>query len=294
MQRRSFTQISFLIVLLSIVTILVEFTSYYFFASAYPVLGISAFLSILCCHILLEQTGTYEACFIYTFLTVFISLIVTALTYFSSDQSTFIIYSNLLNGIVALNWLIPSIHCFIRYMTGYGSRIKQYSAFYRNNSIIFLLFYLAILIYGSFSKDAFPWVYRAVIWEDTANFTPFLVLSRQIEDYLYGMIPLSDIFEYVGSRILFFLPYGYYIALLTRRKSRLIKYLSFLILPLMVEVFQYFFFISRCDLDDVIYAYIGAILGSVLFYLTNAIFHGISGKEFLEREHYYGSSSLHF
>lgn len=294
MQRRSFTQISFLIVLFSIVTILIEIICYYFFASIYPVLGSSAFLSILCCHILLEQSGTYETCFIYTLLTVFISLIVTVLTYFSPDHSAFIQHSNLLNGIVALNWLIPSIHCFIRYMVGYGSRIKQYPTFYRNNSIIFVLFYLVILIYGSFSKDAFPWVYRAVMWEDTVNFTPFLALSRQIEDYLYGIIPLSDIFEYIGIRILFYLPYGYYIALLTRRNPRFVKYVSFLILPLIIEVFQYFFIISRCDIDDVIYAYIGGILGSVLFYLTNAIFHGITGKDFLERENYYGSSSLHF
>ncbi|MBE5966713.1 MAG: hypothetical protein E7255_07065 [Lachnospiraceae bacterium] len=290
MQRRSNIQMSSLIVLLSILTILIELSAYYFFASPYPVLGIASFVSILCCHILLEKSTTYESCFTYTLLTVFIILTVTILTYFSADRTSFISYSHLLHAILALNWLVPSIHCFLRYMTGYGTRINQYPAFYRSNSIIFILFYLGILIYGSFAEDAFPWAYRAVMWSNTANYTPFLVLARQIEDYLYRIIPLRDIFVYLGVRILIFAPYGYYVTLLTRKNSRLLKHLLFLLLPLLIEVFQYFLFTARCDIDDFIYGFLGGLLGSLLFYLTDRIFHSISGRTFLERERTYGST----
>lgn len=296
MLRRSYIHISSLIVILSIITILVEFSSYYFFESMYPVLGISGLVSILCCHILLQQSTTYESCFIYTLLTVFISLTITILTYFSADHTSFICYSSLMNGIVALNWLIPSVHCFIRYMTGYGVRINQYNSFYRNNSILFLFFYLAIIAYGSFVEDAFPKIYRAVIWADTVNYTPFLALARLIEDYLYGIIEMRDILVYLGSRILIFVPYGYYITLLTRKHSRLLKHLLFLLFPILIEFLQYFFFIARCDIDDIIYGFLGGLLGSILFYLTNQIFRTISGKRFLEKESIYGSSNryLHF
>ena len=295
MQRRSYIQISSLIVFLSIITILIELTAYYFFASFYPVLGIASFVSILCCHILLEKSSTYEACFTYILLIVFIILTVTVLTYFSADHSSFIPYSYLLHAIIAVNWLIPSVHCFIRYMTGYGTRINQYNTFYRNSSIIFLLFYLGILIYGSFAEDAFPWAYRAVMWADTANYTPFLALAKQIEDYLYRIIPLRDILVYLGIRILIFVPYGYFVTLLTRKKSHLLKHLLFLIFPVLIEVLQYFLLIARCDIDDIIYGFLGCLLGSLLFYLTDRIFHMISGRNFLEGEHTYGSTRyVHF
>lgn len=289
MQRSIYIKVTSLTVFLSILTILLEFSAYYFFASWYPTLGISCLISILCCHILLQQSATYEACFIYTLLTVFISLTVTVLTYFSANHTSFITYSNLLNGITLINWLIPSLHCFIRYMTGYGTRIQHYNTFYRNNSIIFIVFYIGIIAYGSFAKDAFPKIYRAVMWGNTANFTPFLALAKQIEDYLYGIIPMRDIFIYLSSRILAFVPYGYYIALLTRKRTRWLKHFLFLLFPLLIEVLQYFFFISRSDIDDIIYGFLGCLLGSILFYLTNKIFHAISGKDFLERESYYGS-----
>jgi len=294
--RSVYIKVTSLTVFLSILTILLEFSAYYFFAAWYPILGISCLVSMLCCHILLQQSNTYESCFIYTFLTVFISLIVTVLTYFSANHTSFIIYSHLLNGITLVNWLIPSVHCFIRYMTGYGVRIQHYNTFYRNNSIIFIIFYLGIIAYGSFSKDAFPKIYRAVMWADTVNFTPFLALAKQIEDYLYGIIPMRDIMIYLSSRILVFVPYGYYIALLTRKHSRLLKHLLFLLFPLLIEVLQYFFFISRSDIDDIIYGFLGCLLGSILFYLTNKIFRAISGRNFLERESFYGSFNryLHF
>lgn len=289
MQRRSYIQISSLIVFFSIITIVLEFLAYYFFASFYSVSVVSCLISILFCHILLQRSTTYEACFVYTLLTVFISLTITVLTYFSADHGSFIPYSNLLKGIIAINWIVPSVHCFIRYITGYGTRIHNYNIFYRNNSIIFILFYLGIIAYGSFAKDAFPMVYRAVIWQDTVNYTPFFALAGQIEDFLYDIIPISDIFIYLGSRILIFVPYGYYITLLTRKHSRFLKHICFLLLPIVIEILQYFFFISRCDIDDIIYGFLGSLLGSVLFYLTNWITRVASGKNFLERESFYGA-----
>jgi glycopeptide antibiotics resistance protein len=138
------------------------------------------------------------------------------------------------------------------------------------------------------------WSYQGTL--TSVNIVPFEVITIQIEEYLYGIVPLNNIVIYLLSRITAFIPYGFIIALLLRRKNRLPKYASLLILPIVMEVLQYFIFPTRCDIDDVIYAFLGGILGSVLFYLLNVIFRSVTGKEFLMRnsDYRYSGGALHF
>lgn len=292
MQRRSYTAISSLIVFLSIITILVQFASYYFFASAYVFWGIACVISILCTHILLEQTLTYESIFIYSILTLFISLIVTVLTYYANEQSI-IPYTAALFGIVAVNWLIPTSHCFVRNMLDYGVRLEGFQAFYRNNSLVFILFYFGIFLYGAFSAVSYPWDYPMVT--ESFNYIPFFSVSTLIENHIMGQ-PLGDIFIYLLSRILIYIPYGFYAALVLRRQSRVLRLFALLLFPLLIEVLQYFLLPVRCDIDDVIYGLIGGFLGALWFHLMNAIFRAVSGKNFLAKDSdfRYSHSSLHF
>lgn len=293
MRRRSNMEISSMIVFLSIISILIQFGAYYFFASTYIILGISGAVVILCTHILLEQSLTYEACTVYTILTLFISIIITFLTYLGTDTSL-IPFTNTLYGIIAVNWLVPTAHCFIRNMFDYGIRIKKFQSFYRNISIIFILFYIGILIYGSFGEDAFPLIYH--MKSGGLNFTPFWSIATYIEDYLNHMIPLSDILTYLLSRILTYIPYGFYGILILRNNSKFIRFIFLLLLPSAIELFQYFIIPARCDIDDVIYSFIGGVIGALLFHMTNAIYRGVSGRDFLSKDSdfRYSNSSLYF
>jgi hypothetical protein len=197
-------------------------------------------------------------------------------------------------GIAFINWFIPMLHCFLRHMLDYGTRIEDFIDFYRNISIVFILFYFVAIIYGAFVRDAFPWAYPVIT--EAPSFAPFEVLATQIEGYLYDYVSLSEIVNYLLSRILTFVPYGFYISLLLRRQTRLPRFFALLLLPFIIEVMQYIFVPASCDIDDLIYAMVGGILGSVLFYLVNIIFHVFSGREFLAREndYWYSGSSLHF
>lgn len=293
MQKRSHIETASLVVILGIITILAQFTAYYFFSSVYIVIGIACLVTALCTHILLEQTLTYQSCFIYLLLTVFISLLIVFLT-FSGDNQDIIPYTDMMLGIVAVNWFIPSLHCYLRNMLDYGSRIEEFTPFFRNTGILFNLFYFGIVLYGTLAKDVFPWAYRAL--PDQANFTPFWSVATQIEDYLNHMIPLGDIFIYLASRILLYIPYGYYSTLLLRRHSRLARFLSLFLLPILIEALQYFLIPIRCDIDDIIYGFIGGLVGALLFHLNNLIFHAISGKPFLAKDSdfRYSNNSLHF
>lgn len=293
MQRRSSIQISSLIVFLSILTIIVQFTAYYFLSSNYFILGISCLISFLCCHVLLEQSFTYESCMVYSVLTLFVSLIVTLLTYLSKNNTEFP-FTMTLVGISFINWLIPNFHCFLRYMLDYHSRWNNYSKFYKSTNILFFIFYIGLIIYGSFAKNAFPWAYK--IATPSVNFTPFLILSAHIEDYLYGLIPISDIFAYIFSRLLIYIPYGFYCTLLLRKKPIITRLFILFLLPFLLEVVQFFVFPVRCDIDDLIYGFLGGILGGLSFLIINLIFKAISGKDFLIKNntYRYAHSSLHF
>ncbi len=284
MQRRTSIQISTFITLLGILTVLIQFAAYYFINQFLIIWGISFLVSMICCHILLEQTTTYEACFNYSLFTLFVSLIINAVTYFGELQS-FLPYTMPMLGIAVINWLIPMFHCYLRYMLDYGTKIEAFHGFYRNQSIVFAILYLAALLVGAFITDSFQWAYP--LESGSRNFMPFGVLSTLIEDYLYDYIPLSDIVIYLVTRITIYIPYGFYITLLLRRQSRLARFLALLPLPALIEILQYFLVPRHCDIDDLIYAIIGGILGSVLFYLLGLIFRSVSGKEFLAKEHEY-------
>ncbi len=293
MQRRTQVQASSLIILLSIITIIVQFAVYYFFSAFYIIWGVSILMCILSCHILQEQTSSYEACFNYSVLILFISAVITLLSFLGRGES-FLPYSGGMLGILLINWLIPCIHCFLRNMLDYSTRFEDYRTFYRNDSILFFIIYIGILLYGSFAKTAFPWAYTGSL--NYANILPFEAITIQIEDYLYGLLPLSDIIVYLACRIFLYVPYGYQMTFLLRKQGKLIRLTALLILPFLIEIFQYILIPGRFDIDDIIYALIGGILGSLLFYLCNLIVRVITGRDFLSRDNDYpfSNNKIHF
>lgn len=280
MQRRSNMHSTTLLILLSMITIVLQFSIYYFSATTYIILGVSGLILFLCCHILLEYSASYEVCFHYSLLNLFISSIIILLSYLGNGQS-FLPYSGAMSGIAVLNWLIPSLHCFLRYMLDYGTKVDDYLSFYRYHSILFGICYLGTIFFAAFSSF-FSWAYPYPAPE--VNFIPFNIISALIEDYLYGMISLPEIIRYLTFRILPLLPYGFYIILIFRRTNRLWRLAALLFLPLLIEVLQLFIIPSRCDVDDVLYGLIGGLLGSLFFYLVNILFRSFTGKDFPEKD----------
>ena len=293
MQRRTNIQVSSLIILLSIITIIFQFVVYYYFVAFYVIWGVAILSTLLCCHILLEHTSTYEVCHNYSTLILFMSLIFILLSYLGDNQ-TFMPYTGNMLGIALINWLVPCLYCFLRNMLDNGTRFEDYNIFYRNHSLLFFFAYAGILLYAMFAEGAFPIAYKGTL--DVPNVIPFEVITILIEDYLYGIIPLSDVLVYLFIRILIFLPYGFQISLLLRRRSRLLRLVMLILPPMVLELMQYFIISYRCDIDDVIYALIGGALGSILFHLCNLIFRTFTGKNFLanDMDYPFANSKIHF
>lgn len=292
-QRRTNLQISSTIIILSILTIMLQFTAYYLFEAFYIVWGISCLISVLCCHIALQQAASYEACYCFSLLTIFISLVITGVVYLG-DVQTFLPFTGVMIGIVIINWLIPVLHCIIRYIFDYSTRVDDFYIFYRNISIIFLLFYLGLLFYASFANNSFGWAYP--VKATSFNLLPFETIATLIEDYLYGLSSLNIITTYLLCRILIFVPYGFYIRLILYNQTRLKRLFAIMLLPFFIELMQYIIIPTRCDIDDIIYAAVGSVIGSLAFFLFNLIVRAITGRDFLikNNDYHFAHNSLHF
>lgn len=280
MQRQSYNKLSTVIILLSIMTITLQFGVYYFISVPFIILGVSSLLSLLCCHILLGQSSSYDACFNYSMLNLFISSVIILLSYPGTHES-YLPYSGSMLGIAIINWFVPSVYCFLNYMFDSGIKVDDYISFYWNDTILFGICYLGIILYSSFSTT-FPWAYPYN--PTTPNFILFHTIAAQIEDYLYGVIPIKDIVIYLSLRIVPLVPYGFYLTLILRSRSRLWRLVALLFVPFLLEILQFFIIPNRSDIDDIIYGIAGGLLGSLFYYLLNTIFRLFTGKEFLEKD----------
>lgn len=293
MQRRANMQASSLIILLSILTILVQFISYYLFDSVLVIWLLAILVGSICCHILQQKTITFTSCFYYSVLNIFMSLIFIVMSYGNSNSP--LPYTGTMLGIAMINWMVPAISGIVRHILEYGVKLEDYNDFFRNTSAVFILFYTCLFIYGSFWANAFPWFYQEIAAK--ANFLPFQIISTQIENYyLDGSTSLTTILTYLLPRVFLYIPYGFFVAILLRKYTLLYKLIAIISFPFVIELLQYFIINKRCDIDDFIYAIIGGILGSLVFFFINLLFNALTGKDFLGRESSfrYMSHLLHF
>ncbi len=292
MQRSSFN-IATSIILFSILTVLAQFGAYYFLGPSIGVYCIAALLSLLFSHAFLVRTLSYESCFSYSLLNIFLCAIIIALSYLGNKDSLQAYPSELMIFLI-LNWIIPLLYCIIRNLTDRSLKYTNFRIFYRNINLVFAVFYIGILILVLFLKNKSLVLYYTDF--QSVNLVPFLTLATLIEDYLNGYASLGTIAIYLAQGIALFIPYGFYATLLLRYQSRLLRILVLLILPLLVEILQRVFLLGKGDLDDVILGFLGGIIGAVIYHILNRIYRIFTDEDFLYgRPHRpYSGSSLHF
>ncbi len=292
MQRSSISNATF-IILFSILTVLAQFGVYYFSGTVILNFCIAALVCLLFSHIFLEQTLSYDSCFSYSLLNIFICTVIIMLSYFSNKDSLLPFKPELILFVI-LNWCIPLLYCIIRNLTDRSSKYSDFKAFYRNINLVFILFYIFLLVILLFLNNI--GFVRTYTGAKTANFIPFLTIATLIEDYLNGYIKFGVALPYFLQGILLFLPYGFYAILLLRYKGRLIRLLALLVLPALVELLQQIFHLGRVDVDDIILGLLGGFIGALLYHTLNRIYRIFTDEDFLYERHYYSfsSNSLHF
>lgn len=289
--QRSSSHLTTIALLLSILTITVQFSTFYFLGSTIITFGLTALFILLFSHILLEKFLSYESCFSYILLNLFISFIIILLSYFGGEDSA-LSYESGLAFFILLNWLVPSVYCIIRCLFDRGPKYSHFNSFYRNISIVFMLFYIGVFVYILFiSKNS-----SDISDSKSINIIPFVTIATFIEDFIRGNVHIREFIPYFINGIVLFLPYGYFITLLLRYYGRLTRAFALFILPVLVEVIQGVFLLGKVDIDDIIMAVIGGFLGALCYHIINSIFRSVTDEDFMsERSSYsYYNSNLHF
>lgn len=290
MQRNS-VHLTTIIILLSILSLSIQFITYYFFGGTLITFSLTSIIILLFSHILLEQFLSYENCFSYLLLNLFMSFIVIIFAYYGGEDFVLSYQPDLFIFIV-LNWIIPVIYCIFRNLFDRGPKFMYFIQFYRNTSIIFLIFYTGLLITLLFTNNNTDNVSGMISFQ----FIPFVTIATVIENYIIGQIALDALISIFIISILLFVPYGYYCALLLRYFGRLTRIVALLILPILVEVLQSVLRFSKGEVDDIILAFIGALLGVLCYNILNSIFQSVADEDFLSdrSSHSYYRSNLHF
>jgi glycopeptide antibiotics resistance protein len=282
-----------LIILSSIISVTIQFGLYYFLGISVLTFVFSGFLILICSHIFLELTISYESIFSYTLLNTLVCLIIIGLSFFNEGTS-FINFHPLLLLFVILNIFLPIIYGILRTLLDNGQKYINFKSFYYNCCYLCIVIYIGIIVNLLFLNNSNYIIYYSDFGK--INFIPFLTLATLIEDYMGGFMSLASIANYLLIGIIIYVPYGFFISLFLRKQRKIVKFLYLFMLPLSIEVLQLILLLGKCDIDDIILGVIGGIIGTFLYYLQNLIFRFVKDEDFLSQRSRYSfyRNDLHF
>ncbi len=266
------------VILFSILTIVLEFAAYYLLKLSPVTFIITGLMALIITHVVLTLGYQFEACFSYQLLHVLIWGIVLFLLH-TGNGSDFIQFSPLLFLFPAIHWGICVLYCIFRNLMDESTRFTNFKGYFIGSSIVFLLLYFVFLCYWLFlnnTDNSYQSDLKAV------NFVPFLTLAGFITDFIDKELTLSQILAFLADRIFVYLPYGFFIILLARRNTRLVRFALLLLFPVAVEVLQRLLLLGKGDLEDVLYGLLGAFVGGLCYHLLNRIYDNYKGENFLE------------
>ncbi|WP_125604263.1 VanZ family protein [Lapidilactobacillus bayanensis] len=129
---------------------------------------------------------------------------------------------------------------------------------------LFVFYVLLLLALTVFRGIYFPWQIKLYLHRSLSeiNLTPF-VETLKLQN---GLSNLDFIYNLYGN-IAWFVPFGFLLPLLRRKRGFLITVFSGAVLSLMIETIQFFIGTGVTDIDDLIFNTTGALLGYLLFWL---------------------------
>lgn len=146
------------------------------------------------------------------------------------------------------------------------------------NLLFFLmfLFYMVILIKIVLLRDTSLSSLPEHFSADYQGFRSLNLVPFQTFRTLASMISSGRLlwaFSNIAGNALIFLPYGYLLSLLGKKKYAPLKIiLTAAVLSILFEVLQYRFYLGSADIDDVILNILGTCLGILCFRLISVIF----------------------
>lgn len=281
MERRSI-KITTFVFFISLFLVGAEFGVYYFVDKFWPVGLVTVLGSLIVSHIFLESSLTYDTCFLFSLMSMLFSSILTASVYFG-QTGNIIVYREYVQFIIYANWLFPLLYSIFRCLFDRGPRFVCFNSYFWKTNILFGVFYLWNLVsHTVISPLRLPYGFD----QKGISFIPFLTTATHIEDFIYTGNGIGSLIGYIIHILILFIPMGFYIALLLKKYSFLLKGFLIFLIPVAFESVPY---VTQgiANIDSCFYRFFGLLIGILLYQILNAIFQHVTGEDFLyERNKY--------
>ena len=192
--------------------------------------------------------------------------------------------SNVMLLACVLSWFLPVLYaCLFTWIEG-SPALVRFSVFYKKAAVFFYVVYFVFLIYWSMVISRVPKN------EITIQMIPFATFAAYVDGILSETVPVERLLHFLAERVIMFLPYGFFVAMVGRKLHSLLRLGLVLFLPIVTELLQYLFSVNSFDMDDMIFAFLGGMIGIVSFVVFNVVFQKTTGKNFdgseVERDYY--------
>ncbi len=275
--------ISSLVLLLSLISLLAEITIYYFIPFHWICVICAGLFSLAISHFTLESSLNYRYNFLHSAFMVTGSLIFSVIIY-SIQPNEWIQYDFSMVILVLVNWLLPFLYNSIRDLTDHGPRFDGYGDFFHRMSIVFLILVVFTVIKQYFLTPIFP-PYEELPF-GANNFVAFMATGIYIENALRQQISLFPLWIYILQLICIGIPIGFFCRVYLDKLFFLFRLFIYIAIPILLEILQYITGLGRGHIDDVAFSLIGILIGIITYYILNTIYHSVSNREFtLSRGH---------
>lgn len=164
-----------------------------------------------------------------------------------------------------LSFGVPVLYAVVAaWIRGAAANSGFYSFFVAATGLFYLV-YFALIIYGVF-------FYAKSETGQMVQLIPFATLAAYIDAIIQGTIDGQALVSYLLYQGAFFIPFGFFVALIGQRFHVLLRLLLLALLPAVIELVQLTLHLNRCDVDDFLFAFIGGLVGMLLFFLFNELF----------------------
>jgi glycopeptide antibiotics resistance protein len=183
-----------------------------------------------------------------------------------------------------ITWLVPVLYATIYTWANGNTEIAGFAKFYSRALVLFYLVYFALMVYGTFANRT------AAEAGNDAQWIPFATFAALVNGVMKDTVSVARVLEFLLNRIVFFLPYGFFIGLVCRKLHGVLRVFLLVFLPVALEAVSLLFRWDTCDIDNVIFRFIGALLGFVSFLVFDLAFQHFTARHFngseISRDYY--------
>ncbi len=270
------------VVLTGVLAFLLQFLAYYLIEAEWLEILVAALITLLGCGVVHFITKEQEEVFGYLVVPCVFSGIVGLLVPYSEVPLFPSASTALCSCFFA--WMIPVLYVVaVTFVLGTHG-VAGFARFFRYAMSFFYVIYFGLMIYG-----VFFWQSKTVIETDT-QWIPFATFAAFINGILNGNVVLDSMFSFLIERVVFFLPYGFFVAMAGRKLHGVIRFLLLLLLPVLVEAAHVLLGITLFDIDNVIFRFVGSMIGMLFFQGFSALFQYFTGKNVdgseIDRDYY--------